>query len=177
MWRTVKQAFKEYWLAFVVGLLWAAYVGGLNSKLSVYISNFAGSFFLTSWALGQINRIKRDHATKEALTALDTSIANLNARLAALDLSTATISRWTATAKAYVPTPEVSAAASTTTLQTAPDNAQKPENDVSHNSDSVINFNKYQVALMRRQLTRHLLVAYLRNNSAPLDGLSIRQAA
>jgi hypothetical protein len=28
MWRTVKQVFKEYWLAFVAGVLRAAYVGG-----------------------------------------------------------------------------------------------------------------------------------------------------
>jgi hypothetical protein len=31
MWRTVKQVFKEYWLAFVAGVLWAAYVGGLEA--------------------------------------------------------------------------------------------------------------------------------------------------
>jgi hypothetical protein len=135
MWRTAKQALKEYWLAFVVGLIWTTYVGGFNAKLSVYISNFAGSFFLTSWALGQINRIRRDHATKDAL-------ARLEAQMAAVDVS---ISRWTANAKAFVPTPKETAQEPTAPLTKA--SAPVPETkkeDRFKGTDKVIDFNKYR---------------------------------
>jgi hypothetical protein len=142
MWRTAKQVLKEYWLAFVVGLIWTVYVGGFTAKLYTYIGNFAGAFFLTSWMLGQINRIKRDHETKDAL-------ARLEATLAAFEVSLGTISRWT-NGKAYIPTATLSTTASTSTSEVVSDIVPGTRNDPVNGADNVVDFNKYRLKHLGR---------------------------
>jgi hypothetical protein len=88
MWRILKQTFREFWLPLAMALAWTSYKVGLHGRLTDYISNFAASVFLSSWAVGQINRIRRDQKTNDAF-------ASLEARLTALDVSMETISHWT----------------------------------------------------------------------------------
>jgi hypothetical protein len=151
MWRTTRQVLKEYWLAFVVGLAWSGYVGGLTAKLAVYISNFAGAFFLTSWTLGQVNRIRRDQATKDALTTLNRAIADLDASMASLDVSLQTISRWT-NGKAYVPTIQEASLASTAVSEAVRDIPVEIETESDTKTGNVVDFNKYRQECLRCEL-------------------------
>jgi hypothetical protein len=85
MLRILKQIFREFSLPFIIAIAWTGYVVGFHGKLTEYVSNFAGSFFLTSWATGQINRIRREQHVKD-------SFASLRHQLDALNIS---VIRWT----------------------------------------------------------------------------------
>jgi hypothetical protein len=77
--RTVKQILREFSLPFVVGLFWAWYrVSPTQSDwLSSLIANFATSFFLASWAIGQVTRIRRQHTTEDSFQGIGNQLTQL----------------------------------------------------------------------------------------------------
>jgi hypothetical protein len=66
--RVAWQILKEFWLPSVVALVWAFYRVRSQSTVSIsdIIANVGTSFFLASWAMGQIIRIKRQQAVEQS---------------------------------------------------------------------------------------------------------------
>lgn len=65
--RTAGQLFREFWPQLVISVCWAFYrVAHSSSDLvTVFISNFSVSFFLTSWLWGQVVRVRRQQKVED----------------------------------------------------------------------------------------------------------------
>src|SRR4029077_7883416 len=96
MWRETKQLTKEFWLPAVIAVLWTSWVLGTCGKLVEYISHFASAFFLSSWATGQFNRVRRAHEVKD-------SFALLAEHAKRLDVSMTTLLRWMSSLEDQIP--------------------------------------------------------------------------
>jgi hypothetical protein len=67
--RVFRQIVCEFWLSLIISLLWASW---RTSTVDVFdfVESFAPSFFLASWALGQVVRIRRQHTVADSLAGL-----------------------------------------------------------------------------------------------------------
>lgn len=72
---------REFWLPAVVATAWtlySAYTAGPVWGLKEYVNVFGPSFFLVSWATGQVFRVKKQEDVEHKLSSLE---ANLNTLL------------------------------------------------------------------------------------------------
>ena len=58
--KTLKQMLREFWLPFVVAIVWTAYVIWTEpANLKTIITAFGPAFFLASWMTGQFFRVRK----------------------------------------------------------------------------------------------------------------------
>jgi hypothetical protein len=84
--RVLKQIIQEFWLPFLIALLWTSYrVSPLQADQYIkIIENFVPCFFLASWAISQIMRIKRQHNVEDSFTRLEKRFLELQGTLGRL---------------------------------------------------------------------------------------------
>ena len=65
--RLLGQLVREFWLQTVLGVGWAIYrtFNSPGEMVSTFIANFAGAFFLSSWAFGQYIRIRKQQHVED----------------------------------------------------------------------------------------------------------------
>jgi hypothetical protein len=65
--RLVYQIVREFWIQTVFAILWATYRSWhvTGEIIPVFIANFGGAFFLTSWAFGQYMRIRKQQQVED----------------------------------------------------------------------------------------------------------------
>jgi hypothetical protein len=86
--RIAKQILREFWLPFLIGLAWTYYrvSPGQSDLLAGIIANFAAAFFLASWALGHVLRIKRQHTVEDSFKGVEGHLIELKSTVGALSL-------------------------------------------------------------------------------------------
>ena len=89
LWRFI----LEFWLAFVLALIWAIFrawpPGAEWSWASTFVANFGAAFFFVSYFTGQFVRIKRQQTTEQThatlmdqLGGLTSTVGELNTKVA-----------------------------------------------------------------------------------------------
>lgn len=79
--KIIKQLVKEFWIQFIISILWA--VWKINGELEIseitinFIANFGACFFLTSWFFGQILRVKKQQLVESHLDSLTNNLQKL----------------------------------------------------------------------------------------------------
>ena len=74
--RVLKQVVIEFWLPFVVAVIWVWY-SSENVSIARPIANFGAALFLASWALGHVNRIRRQQAVERAFENVEKHLSDL----------------------------------------------------------------------------------------------------
>ena len=77
--RLLKQLVKEFWLPFLIGVLWSLnrVAPSQEDAFGNLIANFATCFFLASWAAGQILRVRRQHTVEDSFKDVERQLAEL----------------------------------------------------------------------------------------------------
>jgi hypothetical protein len=76
-WRVIKQLLREFWLPLLVAVSWTWYryhTSAQDDVISTLVTNFASSFFLASWATGQLVRVSRQQFTEDTLQTLTDNV-------------------------------------------------------------------------------------------------------
>ncbi|GEM_PF-5872927 len=87
--RVIQQIVREFLLPLLIGVGWAWY-GASSSpghNLQSLITNFAAAFFLASWAIGQVVRIKRQQTTEDSFESLKSSLNRLQEMMARSEIA------------------------------------------------------------------------------------------
>jgi len=75
------QVIKEFWIQFVISIFWGLFriewTFSQQDSIINFIGNFGAAFFLTSWFLGQILRIKKQQKIESHFEVLTTHLQNL----------------------------------------------------------------------------------------------------
>ena len=83
--KTFRQVLKEFWIQVVISCVWALYnVQNLSSDKNLcleFVKQFGVSFFLASWFLGQIIRIKKQHKIEGSFVSIELRLASLIKKL------------------------------------------------------------------------------------------------
>jgi hypothetical protein len=84
--RVAWQILREFWIPFILAVVWACYRARSQSTLSIsdIIANFGTSFFLASWAMGQIIRIRRQQAVEQSFERTDANFREMKSTMAAI---------------------------------------------------------------------------------------------
>src|SRR5262245_26454363 len=72
--RLAKQLFGEFWIPTLIALTWTFYrwsVSTGDELILTVVSAFAPAFFLASWAIGQVLRIRKQQKVEDALDGLE----------------------------------------------------------------------------------------------------------
>ena len=89
MLRTLEQLAKEFWIPFLVAAAWTGWMicSTTDPKLSTWavrIATFSTSFFLASWATGQVNRVRKQARVEDSFQSvegrLDQVVTDLDTR-------------------------------------------------------------------------------------------------
>jgi pentatricopeptide repeat protein len=77
--RIIKQIVREFWIPCLIGVVWASYRISLSQKdaISTFIINFASAFFLASWGIGQIVRIRRQQGIEDSFSDVRKHLADV----------------------------------------------------------------------------------------------------
>lgn len=81
-----KQVLREFWLPFVVAVVWASYrvYTKMDGGILDFIANFGASFFLASWAASQVMRIRKQRAVELSFEKVENHFAELNKTMASM---------------------------------------------------------------------------------------------
>ena len=75
------QVVKEFWIQFLISIIWAGYKIKWNfstdNAIIDAITNFGASFFLLSWFIGQFLRIKKQQKIESHFEAITTDLKDL----------------------------------------------------------------------------------------------------
>jgi hypothetical protein len=84
--RTFRQILREFWIPLVIAMGWGLYrVFSSNADwLSVFVANFAGAFFFTSWCASHFMRVRRQHATEDSFRQLERGLADVTGTIGTL---------------------------------------------------------------------------------------------
>lgn len=79
--KVLKQVVKEFWIQFIVSLLWGLWKINFDftgeKSIGDFIANFGACFFLTSWFFGQILRVKKQQMIETHLESLTNNLQRL----------------------------------------------------------------------------------------------------
>ncbi len=82
--KTVLQLVKEFWIPFLVSVVWTTYaVWGPDVTVKESISNFGSSFFLASWLTGQIFRVRKQAGVEASFGSVEQRLNHLLGELEA----------------------------------------------------------------------------------------------
>jgi hypothetical protein len=82
--KTVLQLVKEFWIPFLVSVVWTTYaVWGPDVSVKDSISNFGSSFFLASWLTGQIFRVRKQAGVEASFGSVEQRLNHLLGELEA----------------------------------------------------------------------------------------------
>lgn len=83
--RVFKQIVREFWLQFVISLIWSFWKINFDFSsekgIENFISNFGACFFLSSWFFGQVIRVKKQQKIESHLDSLTNNLQRLISNL------------------------------------------------------------------------------------------------